>query len=216
MGKIDGESRRTDRSADGRPPYRVTGRPARWRKQASLCLLFAAVTVFGLPQPAAAQKKADRVPAKRPAASAAGTPADQVAGGDRVLAFVKGASRRTLYKEGAVLKIKTVDNRKVQGYINRIGDTAVMINGIDYRYDRIAAYYVPFRICTLMGSALCIAGGGYLLLDGINGAINRRQPVFHVEALSAGIPLAAAGGVVLAFKEVRRSTDKWRVKVMVW
>lgn len=181
-----------------------------------LLLLFAAVVAFGLPQPATAQRKADRVPAKRPAALATGLPADQVAGGDRVLAFVKGASRRTLYKEGAVLKIKTTDGGKVQGYINRIGDTAVMINGIDYRYDRIAAYYVPFRICTLMGSALCIAGGGYLLLDGINGAINRRQPVFHVEALSAGIPLAAAGGVVLAFKEVRRSTDKWRVKVMVW
>lgn len=181
-----------------------------------LLLLFAAVAAFGLPQPATAQRKAERVPAKRPTALTAGIPADQVAGGDRVLAFVKGASRRTLYKEGAPLKIQTTDGRKVQGYINRIGDTAVMINGLDYRYDRIAAYYVPFRLCTIMGSALCVAGGGYLLLDGVNGAINGKRPVFHVEALATGIPLAAAGGVVLAFKEVKRRTDKWRVKVMVW
>lgn len=199
MGKIKGGSRCARRS-----------------RQLRLLLLFAAVAAFGLPQPATAQRKAERVPAKRPVALAAGLPADQVAGGDRVLAFVKGASRRTLYKEGAPLKIKTTDGRKVQGYINRIGDTAVMINGLDYRYERIAAYYVPFRLCTIMGSALCVAGGGYLLLDGVNGAINGKRPVFHVEALATGIPLAAAGGVVLAFKEVRRSTDKWRIKVMVW
>lgn len=177
---------------------------------------FALAAALCLSQPVFAQKKAERVPAKPLAAYDAGVPADQVTGGDRVLAFVKGASRRTLYKEGAVLKIKTIDRRKVQGYINRIGDTAVMINGIDYRYDRIAAYYVPFRICTIMGSALCIAGGGYMLLDGINGAITHKQPVFHTEALAAGIPLMAAGGVVLAFKEVKRNTDKWRVKVMTW
>ncbi len=169
-----------------------------------------------LSQPVFAQKKAARVPAKPLTAYSAGIPAEEVAGGDRVLAFVKGASRRTLYKEGAVLKIKTTDRQKVQGYINRIGDTAVMINGVDYRYDRIAAYYVPFRICTIMGSALCIAGGGYMLLDGINGAITRKQPVFHTGALAAGIPLMAAGGVVRGFKEVKRNTEKWRVKVMVW
>lgn len=215
MGEIKGGHRSVRRRASdtGHP---ADGQAGRYRRPCRLLLLFAAVAAFGLPQPATAQRKAERVPAKRPTALMTGLPADQVAGGDRVLAFVKGASRRTLYKEGAALKIKTTDGRKVQGYINRIGDTAVMINGIDYRYERIAAYYVPFRLCTIMGSALCVAGGGYLLLDGINGAINRKRPVFHVEALATGIPLAAAGGVVLAFKEVKRSTGKWRVKVMVW
>lgn len=204
MGKIN---------AGGGCPLRQAVLPQRFVRRLLSLLVVAA---FGLLQPALAQRKGERVPAKRPTVYTAGVPADQVTGGDRVLAFVKGASRRTLYKEGAVLKIKTTDRRKVTGYINRIGDTAVMINGIDYRYDRIAAYYVPFRICTIAGSALCIAGGGYLLLDGVNGAINGKHPVFHVEALSAGIPMAAAGGVLLAFKEVRRSTDRWRIKVMTW
>lgn len=157
-----------------------------------------------------------KVAAKRPGDQTAGVSSDQVVMGDKVLAFIKGPSRRTLYKEGAVLKIKTTDGRKVQGYINRIGDTAVMINGLDYRYERIAAYYVPLRACTIVGTALCVAGGGYLLLDGVNGAITRRKPVFHVEALATGIPLAAAGGVGLAFKEVKRRTDRWHIKVMKW
>ncbi|MDE7091297.1 MAG: hypothetical protein K2O53_06195, partial [Bacteroidales bacterium] len=76
---------------------------------------FALAVALCLPLSLWAQKKADKVPAKPLTAYNAGVPADQVTGDDRVLAFVKGASRRTLYKEGSVLKIKTTDRQKVQG-----------------------------------------------------------------------------------------------------
>lgn len=199
---------------------KINGPFHRWRRIVRTLCLCAGVGSFGLTAGLPAQNPDTpgvvKVAAKRPSALATGLPADQVADGDRVLAFVKGPSRRTLYKEGSYLKIMTADRRKVQGYINRITDTAVMINGLNYRYERIAAYYVPLRACTIAGTALCVAGGGYLLLDGVNGAINRRQPAFHVEALSVGIPLAAAGGVTLAFKEIKRRTAHWRIKVMKW
>lgn len=157
-----------------------------------------------------------KVPAKRVENFPSGIDPGQITMGTKVLAFVKGPTKKTLYTLGSYVHIKSAGKGKIKGYISRIGDTAVMIDGIAYPYRDIEAYYVPMRLCTIFGSALCIAGGGYILLDGINGAINNKKPALHVEALAAGIPMAAAGGILLAFGKVKRSTEKWRIRIMEW
>ncbi|MEG2238477.1 MAG: hypothetical protein RRX93_03505 [Bacteroidales bacterium] len=132
----------------------------------------------------------------------------------KVLAFSKGPTRRNVYMQGSYLHIQLYSKKKVKGYVNIINDTAVMIGGRYYAYDSIMAYFVPMRLCLIFGSALCIAGGGYMLLDGINGAINGKHPVFHTEALAVGIPLFVAGAAMVPFKEVKRKTSKWKLKML--
>ena len=145
---------------------------------------------------------------KRPRSSR-GLESSQLTGG-RVLAFVKAPGKRNIYAIGSPMKVKLIDGRKVEGRLFAIYDTAFVLGTQKITYDSLEAYYVPMRVCLITGSALCIAGGGYLVLDAFNGLTNQKKPFFHVEALVTGIPLLAAGAAILPFKEVKRKVKVWR------
>lgn len=134
--------------------------------------------------------------------------------GNRVLCFTKKANMRNIYAVGSSIKIQLTNKEKVSGNINLINDTAIVIRGRYYNYDKIAAYYVPMRTARFLGTAFFIAGGGCILVDGINGIIKNHSPIFNVESFAVGIPLIAAGGVLFAFKDVKRKTSVWKLLVM--
>lgn len=138
-----------------------------------------------------------------------GVQSSQLIGG-KVLAFTKGPGKRTIYAIGSEMKVKMINGLKVEGRLQAIRDTGFVLGNRMITYDSLEAYYVPMRICLLVGSALCVAGGGYMLLDGFNGLTNHKKPPFHVEALVTGIPMLAAGAAVLPFKQVKRRTSVWR------
>ncbi len=138
-----------------------------------------------------------------------GVQSSQLIGG-KVLAFTKGPGKRTIYAIGSEMKVKMINGLKVEGRLQAIRDTGFVLGNRMITYDSLEAYYVPMRICLLVGSALCVAGGGYMLLDGFNGLTNHKKPPFHVEALATGIPMLAAGAAVLPFKQVKRRTSVWR------
>lgn len=153
--------------------------------------------------------------AQRPLFRSNGGPADPTAmAGGRVLSFSKGPGKRTVYSVGSPLKVKLIDGRKFSGRVSVVRDTDFYLSGQRITLDSVAAYYVPMRMCLLVGSALCIAGGGYIILDGFNGLINNKKPAFHKEALTVGLPIAAAGAVILPFKEVKRRTKVWRPQIL--
>lgn len=157
--------------------------------------------------------QAQVAPVRRPADISSGVESSQLTGG-RVLAFVKGSGKRNIYVSGSALKVKMLDGRKYSGRINIVRDTDFYLSGKRIVIDSIQAYYVPMRTCLIVGTALCVAGGGYMALDGFNGLINKKKPAFHTEALAVGIPMLAAGAATLPFKEVKRRTSVWRPKVM--
>ena len=138
-----------------------------------------------------------------------GVQSSQLIGG-KVLAFTKGPGKRTIYAIGSEMKVKMINGLKVEGRLQATRDTGFVLGNRMITYDSLEAYYVPMRICLLVGSALCVAGGGYMLLDGFNGLTNHKKPPFHVEALATGIPMLAAGAAVLPFKQVKRRTSVWR------
>ena len=138
-----------------------------------------------------------------------GVQPSQLVGG-KVLVFTKGPGKRTIYAIGSEMKVKMINGLKVEGRLQAVRDTGFILGNKMITYDSLEAYYVPMRICLLVGTALCVAGGGYMLLDGFNGLTNHKKPPFHVEALAVGIPMLAAGAVILPFKQVKRSTSVWR------
>lgn len=141
--------------------------------------------------------------------SGRGVESSQLTGG-RVLSFSKGPGKRVLYTVGSQLKVQLHTGEKVYGRVNAVRDTDFIVAGRIVALDSVKAYYVPMRVCLLVGSALCIAGGGYMVLDGFNGLVNKKKPAFHVEALAAGIPMVAAGAAIIPFKEVKRKTRVWK------
>lgn len=138
-----------------------------------------------------------------------GVQPSQLVGG-KVLVFTKGPGKRTIYAIGSEMKVKMINGLKVEGRLQAVWDTGFILGNKMITYDSLEAYYVPMRICLLVGTALCVAGGGYMLLDGFNGLTNHKKPPFHVEALAVGIPMLAAGAAILPFKQVKRSTSVWR------
>ena len=138
-----------------------------------------------------------------------GVQPSQLVGG-KVLVFTKGPGKRTIYAIGSEMKVKMINGLKVEGRLQAVRDTGFILGNKMITYDSLEAYYVPMRICLLVGTALCVAGGGYMLLDGFNGLTNHKKPPFHVEALAVGIPMLAAGAAILPFKQVKRSTSVWR------
>lgn len=149
----------------------------------------------------------------RPVKTSRGIESAQLTGG-RVLAFVKGSGKRNIYVPGSPLKVKMLDGKKYSGRINIVRDTDFYLSGKRIVIDSIQAYYVPMRACLIVGTALCVAGGGYMVLDGFNGLVNKKKPAFHTEALAVGIPMAAAGAAILPFQQVKRRTSVWRPRVM--
>ena len=137
--------------------------------------------------------------------------------GGKVVCFVKGPGRRTLYAEGSTLKVKLLDGKKVAGRISLVQDTGFVLSGRAIAYDSIKAYYVPTRVGLFLGSALCIAGGGYVLLEGLNtgfGLMMGKNKRFHMEALEVGLPILAVGGALIPLREVKRRTIVWRPRTM--
>ena len=138
-----------------------------------------------------------------------GMQSSQLVGG-KVLVFTKGPGKRTIYAIGSEMKVKMINGLKVEGRLQAVRDTGFILGNKMITYDSLEAYYVPMRICLLVGTALCVGGGGYMLLDGFNGLTNHKDPPFHVEALAVGIPMLAAGAAILPFKQVKRRTSVWR------
>lgn len=141
--------------------------------------------------------------------SSRGVESSQLTGG-RVLSFSKGPGKRVLYAAGSQLKVQLHTGEKISGRVNAVRDTDFILAGRIVALDSVSAYFVPMRVCLMVGSALCIAGGGYMVLDGFNGLVNKKKPAFHVEALAVGIPMIAAGAAMIPFKEIKRKTKVWK------
>ncbi len=154
-----------------------------------------------------------------PLNSSRGLEASSLTGG-KVICFTKGPGKRTLYSVGSQLKVKLISGIKVSGRVNIVYDTGFVLAGRMVSYDSIAAYYVPMRVGLYVGTALCVAGGGYVLLAGLNtgfGLMMGKKKKFPMEALEVGLPILAAGGVLLPFREVKRRTSVWHVRTMdIW
>lgn len=141
--------------------------------------------------------------------SSRGVASSQLTSG-RVLSFSKGPGKRVLYAAGSQLKVQLLSGEKLSGRLQAVRDTDFIIGGRAVALDSLKAYYVPMRTCLIVGTALCVGGGGYMLLDGFNGLINGKQPAFHMEALAVGLPAIGAGAVLLPFREVKRKTAVWK------
>lgn len=151
-----------------------------------------------------------------PLNSSRGMDASLLTGG-KVVCFSKGPGKRTLYVAGSQLKVKLLNGTKVAGRVNVVQDTGFMLAGRMISYDSIAAYYVPMRVGIYAGTALCVAGGGYILMEGLNtgfGLMMGKKKKFHMEALEVGLPILAVGAALIPFREVKRRTSVWRVRTL--
>lgn len=132
----------------------------------------------------------------------------------KVLVFSKNASKRSSYYIGSTLKIKTVQGQKIQGRINYLNDSLLILSGQRIPLKNIAFYYKPMNTCLILGSAAGAAGAGYIILDAANNAIADIKPTTTAQTWIVGGSLLAAAAALLPFKEVKRKTTVWRPQVL--
>lgn len=104
----------------------------------------------------------------------------------KILAFNKsGKVKRIKYYEGEFIKLRTIDNAKIVGVIEKIEDSTFVINDMEIRLKEVNRVYNTQKLYgfNLLHRATFAAGIAYLPLSTTNRLINNDSPIVSSSAL---------------------------------
>lgn len=122
-----------------------------------------------------------------------------------------------MYYTNDQISIKTVSDVKVEGRINLITDSSLIINyGTEVYLNEIAKVYKKRPMINLLQKVCLASGILYISINTLNGLINNDSPIVPSETLkiSGGLVLA---GVLMSPLTTRVQTvdpTKWKVKIL--
>jgi hypothetical protein len=97
----------------------------------------------------------------------------------------KGGKHVQTYASGSKVYISTIYDQQFQGTITEIWHDSIFIDGMPFHYREIASFKRAklFSGFLMMGTGLMIAGGGFIVLSAINGALRGDQfKLWHTTA----------------------------------
>jgi len=106
----------------------------------------------------------------------------------------------------------------IRGEINAIYDSLLVVNYTNIvMLKDIEVVYRDRMWARIVSYSAIVAGGGYLVLDSFNRAINNEAPVVDDQTLVTSGIIIGAGLLLIPFKEYRhRVGKKWDLKILVW
>ena len=129
----------------------------------------------------------------------------------------KGSHKNYKFPLGSEISLRSsTKDKKISGDIHQITDTTILVDFItEVNLEDISYVYRDRYFFKLFSSLLFVAGGGYLVLDGVNRTINHQYPIITQNTL---IVTGSLVGVGFAFKlmDTRRYRigKKWELQLL--
>jgi hypothetical protein len=127
-----------------------------------------------------------------------------------------GTVNNTKFRVGNRIDVKTINNERINGLINQIRDTAIIVNYNLIKLSEIKIIYTRRTMISVF-SHLGIKGGlGYVGIDGFNNLINNEKPVFRNSTLKTSGIMFVTGVLLKSISNRKRhiNNEKWRLKVL--
>ncbi len=127
-----------------------------------------------------------------------------------------GTVNNLKFRIGDRIELKTKNGERIDGIINQLRDTAIIVNYNLVMNQDIAVIYSRKVIISMFSAAGIYGGIGYVSIDGFNNLINNESPIFRKSTLKTGGIMFSAGLLLRFFSKRKRPINNldWRIKVM--
>lgn len=127
-----------------------------------------------------------------------------------------GTVNNLKFRIGDRIDLKTKKGERIDGIINQLRDTAIIVNYNLVMNHDIAAIYSRHVITSMFSAAGIYGGLGYVCIDGFNNLINNESPISRKSTLKTGGIMFSAGLLLKLFSKHKRPINNvdWRIKVM--
>ena len=133
-----------------------------------------------------------------------------------LLEKTKRISKNYKYKQDAHFFIKTNNNEKINGALNNMTDSTLVINYNTVNLSDINTVYKRRVLVSMLCETGLKGSSAFIVIDSFNNLITG-EAVFRKEALKAG-GIMLAGGLILypfVYKKCKIKDKHWRVRVLI-
>jgi hypothetical protein len=127
-----------------------------------------------------------------------------------------GTVKNYIFEAGQYISLKTKDGQKINGPINIIRDSSLVVNFVhELELSEIEIVYKPRYLLNIFGTVFIGGSVMYLGLDAINGGMKGKNLKKDSGFLVAS-SFIASGIIMKLFskKKMHIDNDKWRIKIL--
>lgn len=127
-----------------------------------------------------------------------------------------GTVKNIKFRVGERIDVKTKNGDRINGIINKISDTAIIVNYFLIKIDEIKSIYSRRIILSALSHTGIKGSLGYTGIEAFNNLINNENPIFRNSTLKTG-GIIFAGSIILKTITLRKrhiDNYKWRLKVL--
>jgi len=132
-----------------------------------------------------------------------------------LLEKTKRISKNYKYKQDAHFFIKTNNNEKINGALNKMTDSTLVINYNTVNLSDINTVYKRRVLVSMLCETGLKGGSAFIVIDSFNNLITG-EAVFRKEALKVG-GIMLAGSLILypfIYKKCNLANNKWRIRIL--